>query len=81
MELLNEILREAGCDMDRAFTVLPGFGAYFKSVKRVEDFSEEKIVLAVGKRKLVVTGNGLTVDKYFQQDLFVKGDVTGVVFE
>ena len=81
MELLQQILREAGCDLDRAFTVLPEFGGYFKSVKRVEDFSSEKITLAVGKRRLIVTGEKLTVEKYFQQDLFIKGNITGVSFE
>ena len=81
MELLQQILREAGCDIDRAFTVLPDFGGYFKSVKQVVDFSAEKITLTVGKRRLTVTGENLTVDKYFQQDLFIKGKITGVSFE
>ena len=81
MELLQQILREAGCDMDRAFTIVPDFGGYFKSVKQVVDFSAEKITLTVGKRRLTVTGEGLTVDKYFQQDLFIKGKIAGVGFE
>ena len=81
MELLHQILREAGGDIDRAFTVLPEFGGYFKSVKQVVDFSAEKITLTVGKRRLVVTGEKLNVEKYFQQDLFIRGNITGVCFE
>ena len=81
MELLQQILREAGGDVDRSFTVIPDFGGYFKSVKRVEDFSEERITLIIGKLRLKVTGEKLTVDKYFQQDLFIRGKITGVSFE
>ena len=67
--------------MDRAFTVVPEFGGYFKSVKRVEDFSPEKIVLLIAKRRLTVTGEKLVIDKYFQQDLLVRGNISGVSFE
>lgn len=81
MELLQQILREAGCDIDRSFTVLPEFGGYFKSVKRIDDFSAERVTLTVGKRRLVVRGEKLSVDKFFQQDLLIKGNITGVSFE
>ncbi|MDE6557704.1 MAG: YabP/YqfC family sporulation protein [Clostridia bacterium] len=81
MKLLQQILMEAGADLDRAFTVVPEFGGYFKSVKRVEDFSPEKIVLLIAKRRLTVTGEKLVIDKYFQQDLLVRGNISGVSFE
>ena len=81
MKLLQQILREAGAEPDRAFTVVPSFGGYFKSVKRVESYSPEKVVLAVAKLRVTVTGAKLTIDKYFQQDLFIRGDITGVTVE
>ena len=81
MKLLQQILMEAGADLDKSFTVVPEFGGYFKSVKRVEDFSPEKIVLLIAKRRLTVTGEKLVIDKYFQQDLLVRGNISGVSFE
>ena len=81
MKLLQQILMEAGADIDKSFTVVPEFGGYFKSVKRVEDFSPEKIVLLIAKRRLTVTGEKLVIDKYFQQDLLVRGNISGVSFE
>lgn len=81
MKLLQQILREAGADLDKSFTVVPAFGGYFKSVKRVENYSPERIVLSVNKRRLTVSGEKLIIDKYFQQDLLIRGDISGVNFE
>ncbi len=81
MELIRQILREAGADPDKAFTVVPGFGGYFKSVKKVEEYSPEKITLLIAGKRVALTGENLAIDKYFQQDLLIKGNVTGVNFE
>lgn len=81
MKLLQQILREAGADLDKSFTVVPAFGGYFKSVKRVENYSPERIVLSVNKRRLTILGEKLIIDKYFQQDLLIRGDISGVNFE
>lgn len=81
MKHLQQILMDAGADTDRAFTVIPDFGGYFKSVKRVDEYTPEKIKLTVGKRRLTITGSNLTIDKYFQQDLLIRGDITGVELE
>lgn len=81
MKLLQQILREAGADLDRAFTVVPSFGGYFKSVKRVEEYTPEKIVLSVAKKRLTVRGEKLLIDKYFQQDLLIRGEISGVELE
>ncbi len=81
MKLLQEILREAGFDAGLSFTVAPKQGGYFKAVKRVEEYTPEKIVLAVAGGKLTVSGEKLSVDKYFQQDLLLRGNITGVNFE
>jgi len=81
MKLLQQILSEAGAELDRSFTVVPGFGGYFKSVKRVDDYSPERVVLTVAKMRLTVTGKKLIIDKYFQQDLLLRGEITGVGLE
>lgn len=81
MKLLQQILTEAGASLDKAFTIVPAFGGYFKSVKRVDEYSPEKIVLTVAKRKLTVTGEKLVIDKYFQQDLLIRGEISGVDLE
>lgn len=81
MKLLQQILLDAGADTNRAFTVVPQFGGYFKSVKRVDEYTPEKIVLTIAKQRVTVTGKALTIDKYFQQDLLIRGDVTGVNIE
>lgn len=81
MKLLQQILLDAGADTNRAFTVVPQFGGYFKSVKRVDEYKPEKIVLTIAKQRVTVAGKNLTIDKYFQQDLLIRGDVTGVNIE
>ena len=81
MKLLQQILLDAGADTNRAFTVVPQFGGYFRSVKRVDEYTPEKIVLTIAKQRVTVAGKNLTIDKYFQQDLLIRGDVTGVNIE
>lgn len=78
MKFLGQILREMGADTDGAITVIPAFGAYLKRVKRVEEYSDERIVLISDKRRWRIVGAGLTIGKYFEQDLMLFGDVTGV---
>ena len=81
MKLLQQILLDAGADTNRAFTVVPQFGGYFKSVKRVDEYTPEKIVLTIAKQRVTVAGKNLTIDKYFQQDLLIRGAITGVELE
>ena len=75
MKLLQQILSEAGFDLGSSVTWVPHFGVYFKGVKRVEEFSEEVIVVIAAKRRWVITGEKLSVDKYFEQDLLVRGEI------
>ncbi len=81
MKLLQQILLDAGADTNRAFTVIPSFGGYFKSVKRVDEYTPEKVVLTIARQRLTLTGSKLTIDKYYQQDLLIRGDITGVNLE
>lgn len=81
MKLLQQILAEAGADTSNAFTVIPHFGAYFKGVKAVAEYSPQKIALTVSKLKLTVTGENLTIGKYFEGDLLILGEVKSAQFE
>jgi hypothetical protein len=81
MKLLQQILDEAGADTSKAFTVIPSFGAYFKCVKCVVDYSPQKVVLSLHKITLTVTGENLTIGKFFEGDLLIFGDVRGTQIE
>ena len=81
MKLLQQLLKEAGADLDKSFTIVPAFGGYFKSVKKIVDYTSAKIVLSVAKMHVTVTGENMTIEKYFQQDLFIRGNITGVSVE
>lgn len=78
MKLLEQILFELGGDTLRAFTVVPDFGGYFRSVKSVAEYSPEKIILNQKKARLCVEGENLEISKYFEQDIFIKGKISGV---
>lgn len=81
MEFLHEVLSAAGADMLYAVTIVPDFGCYFRGVKGVNEYSEQKILLTVGKMTVAVTGEGLCVGRFYEGDLFVSGRVRGVTIE
>lgn len=60
------------------YTIVDGSGGYFQNVRRIREFSPEKIVLE-GKSALVtVEGKNLSVGKYLGGDLVVNGEVVRV---
>ncbi len=67
--------------MREAVTFIPSFGAYVKGVKRVEDFSDKKIILLVGKNKLTLNGESLEISSYIRGDMFVRGKVWGITYD
>ncbi len=81
MKLLMQLLREAGADTDKAFTIVPLFGGYFKAVKRVEEYSPDRLALCIADGRLTVTGKALKIDKYSEQDLVLRGEIRGVSLE
>ena len=81
MKLLDRILEELGADTLRSFSVVPDFGGYFRSIKGVSEYSSEKIVLQLKKNKITIEGEGLTLGKYFEEDLLIKGKITGVAID
>ena len=78
MKLLDQILSELGADTLKSFSIIPDFGGYFRSIKGVVEYSSEKVVLALKKNKITVTGENLTLGKYFEEDLLIKGKLKGV---
>lgn len=75
MKLLKQILDELGADDYKAFTIIPDFGGYFKCVRSINEYTPEKIVLVLKKTALTLEGEHLSIDKYFEQDIFIKGDI------
>ena len=78
MKLLEQILSELGADTLKSFSIIPDFGGYFRSVKGVAEYSQEKIVLSLKKSRITVVGENLTLGKYFEEDLLIKGKISGV---
>ena len=78
MKLLEQILSELGADTLKSFSIIPDFGGYFRSVKGVAEYSSEKIVLSLKKNRITIVGENLTLGKYFEEDLLIKGKLTGV---
>ncbi len=78
MKLLEQILCELGADTLKSFSIVPEFGGYFRSIKGVAEYSSERVVLALKKNKITVVGEGLTLGKYFEEDLLIKGKIVGV---
>ena len=75
MKLLEQILNEMGADTLKSITLIPNSCCYLKSVKYVVDFSPERIVLAVGKKRVTLEGENMLLGEFFEGDLLVKGDI------
>lgn len=78
MKLLEQILSELGADTLKSFSIVPDFGGYFRSIKGVAEYSSERVVLTLKKSRITVEGENLTLGKYFEEDLLIKGKITGV---
>ncbi|MCD8041054.1 MAG: hypothetical protein LUF82_06010 [Clostridia bacterium] len=81
MNLIMQLLAEMGADTSSAITVCPCGYVYIKGVKGVARLSSEGITLICGKNQISVTGTNLAVAEYFQGDIIIKGDVSGVQIE
>lgn len=75
MKLLEQLLNEMGADTLKSITYVPDCCCYLKSVKAVVDFSPERIVLAVGKKRITLEGENMLLGEFFEGDLIVKGNV------
>lgn len=75
MKLLEQILNEMGADTLKSITLIPNSCCYLKCVKSVVDFSPERMVLAVGKKRVTLEGADMLLGEFFEGDLIVKGDI------
>ncbi len=78
MKLLEQILSELGADTLKCFSIVPGFGGYFRSIKGVAEYTPEKIILALKKNKITIEGSSLALGKYFEEDVLITGSISGV---
>ena len=78
MKLLEQIMQELGGDTLKAFTVVPRFGGYFRSIKSIAEYSPQKIVLRLKKFDITLSGEDMQVEKYFEEDIFIKGNIEGI---
>ena len=78
MKLLEQIMEELGGDTLKAFTVVPRFGGYFRSIKSIAEYTPQKIVLRLKKFDITLTGEEMQVGKYFEEDIFIKGNIKDV---
>ncbi len=86
MKLLGEIekllLGTGAADVTRVqYTVIDGKGGYFQNVKRLKEFSSERIVFQGKSGCVAVEGKGLSLGKYFGGDAAVIGDIARVARE
>ncbi len=77
MRLYDEIFRNTLNGGDR-YTAVVGGGGYFEGVKRVGDFSPEKVVLEFSRCGVEVDGEGLFIKKYCDGDLELSGKIRKV---
>lgn len=75
MKLLEQILNEMGADTLKSITLIPNSCCYLKSVKSVVDFSPERMVLAVGRKRVTLEGENMLLGEFFEGDLVVKGEI------
>lgn len=64
-----------------SYTVWEGKGGYFQNVKSLGGFTPEEIILVLRRGTLKVTGQNLSVAKYCESDVFIKGNVLSVTRE
>lgn len=60
------------------YTVQDGRGGYFQNVRKILEFSEEKIVLAGKKGTVAVEGTSLSLGKCYLGDVSVVGNILKV---
>ena len=80
MKLFSEIVKALGAEVGTGvqYTVVDGQGGYFQNVKRIMEFSTERIVLRGKKGAVRVEGKNLHIGKYYAGDVAVVGEIERV---
>ena len=74
-EELGEAFRADRC------LIFPLGEGYFEGVKGIVDFSKKSVVLRFGEYLLMVEGEDLSVGKYIDGDLYLRGKIQSVKAE
>ena len=75
MRLYEEIFKNADGGALCRSVIVPSGGGYFEGVKRLEDFSSERVVVCFPKYQAVIEGEGLFIKKYCLGDLELSGQI------
>ncbi|MBQ8229700.1 MAG: YabP/YqfC family sporulation protein [Clostridia bacterium] len=78
MRLYDEIFKSADGAAFARCTIVPGGGGYFEGVKAVGDFSPERVVVCFPRETVEVTGENLSIKKYYDGDLQLSGRIFSV---
>lgn len=81
MRLIGLIIQKLGIEELTScvrYTVLDEKNAYFENVKKILEFSPQKIVLCGKDCKLFILGERLTIETFFGGDVTVRGKITAV---
>ncbi len=84
MRLKEEIFKLLGGESDLSrvqYTVVDGRGGYFQNVRRIKEFSADRIVLLGRRGGVRVEGEGLSLGKYYAGDAAVFGNILCVARE
>ena len=77
MQLIGEIFKNTDTALWRC-TFVPDGEGYFEGVKAVGDFSDTQIVLYYPHTTIELEGERLSIDKYCDGDLRVKGKIRAI---
>ncbi len=87
MRLWQEIFSQLGDGgtsegvISLSYTVWEGKGGYFQNIKSLVSFSPQQIVFALRRGALLVSGEGLSVAKYCENDVIIRGNILSVARE
>lgn len=78
MTIFSETLKELLPSREVEYTVLGDSGGYFQNVKRIAEFSPERILFCGKKGRVLVEGEGLSLGRYAGGDAQVAGRIESV---
>jgi hypothetical protein len=81
MRLQDELFKSADGWTGARYTVAVQGGGYFQGVKAVGDFSPQSVTLYFSKACLLVQGERLTIAKYADGDVELRGAIHSIAIQ
>lgn len=81
MSFLQDLETNDNVDVGYRYVVNGETGGYFECITDIVSFSPEKIVLLTKRKKLILSGEKLRIQKYYGKDVCVKGKIDKVETE